>query len=183
MTAIVDRIFELFAQHGFRGYGEDLSLEAHMVQSAVLAQQAGAGEALIAAALLHDIGYFLHPDSHDSIAEGRNIDHEALGAAWLSQAFGEEVTAPVALHVEAKRYLCAMEPGYHDRLSEASKLSLATQGGPMGEAEATAFEKHPAFEAALALRRWDDLGKDASLVSPALESFRDLLTGLAARAR
>ena len=152
-----------------------------MIQSAVLAQRAGAPGALVAAALLHDIGYFLHSESHNSIAEGRNIEHEALGAAWLSQAFGEEVTAPVALHVEAKRYLCTVNASYHARLSEASKLSLTAQGGPMKPAEVLAFEREPAFEAALALRHWDDLGKDMSLVSPPLESFRDLLTKLVRR--
>ncbi|HUO94502.1 MAG TPA: HD domain-containing protein [Rhizomicrobium sp.] len=146
-----------------------------MVQSALAAEAAGAAQSLVVAALLHDIGYFLHPEAENSIEEGRNIEHEALGAAWLSRAFGSDVTAPIALHVEAKRYLCAAEPDYFDRLSEASRLSLMTQGGPMNREEREAFRKNPAFEAALSLRRCDDLGKDPFLETPPVEHFRALL--------
>jgi gamma-butyrobetaine dioxygenase len=125
---------------------------------------------------LHDIGYFLIPGSETSIGEGRNIKHEALGAAWLSRAFGEEITAPIALHVEAKRYLCAVEPDYFGKLSHASRLSLETQGGIMRKDEAAAFARQPGFEAALILRRCDDGGKDLSMHTPNLEHFRGLLT-------
>jgi gamma-butyrobetaine dioxygenase len=172
----VERIFDLFAHFGAGGYGEDLSLQDHMLQSAALALRENAPPPLVIAALLHDIGYFLSPGSETSIEEGRNIEHEAVGAVWLSQAFGPDVTAPVALHVQAKRYLCAVEPGYHARLSEASRLSLATQGGLMQDAEIAQFERDPAFEAALALRRWDDEGKDTSLAPQPLEDFRNILT-------
>ena len=149
-----------------------------MVQTAMAAQAVGAAPDLVAAALLHDIGYFLHPDAENSIEEGRNIEHEAIGAAWLSRAFGEDVTAPIALHVEAKRYLCAAEPDYFDRLSEASRLSLMTQGGPMNRQETEAFAKRPAFAAAVSLRRCDDLGKDPAMKTPPLEHFRALLETL-----
>ena len=176
MTAIIDEIFDLFARFGGGHYGEALSLESHMIQSAVRAQSLGAPDAVIVAALLHDIGYFLHPDSAGSIEAGRNIGHEALGAAWLSQAFGPEVTAPVALHVEAKRYLCRAEPGYFDQLSEASRLSLAVQGGVMSAEGAAAFAKHASASAAILLRRCDDHGKDVSLSTPSLADFRALVT-------
>ena len=43
-------------------------------------------------------------------------------------------SAMVRMHVAAKRYLASMEPGYFDTLSEASKLSLRLQGGPMSPA-------------------------------------------------
>ncbi len=172
---IVDEIFDLFARFGAGHYGEDLSLERHMLQTAAVARSLGAPDAVIVAALLHDIGYFLHPDSATSIEDGRNIEHEALGAAWLSQAFGPEVTAPIALHVEAKRYLCAVEPGYYEQLSEASRLSLATQGGIMSADEVAVFARNGAVDAALLLRRSDDRGKDVSLDTPPLESYRGLL--------
>jgi len=146
-----------------------------MIQTALAAQAAGAEPHLVAAGLLHDIGYFLHPEAENSIEEGRNIEHEALGAAWLSRVFGEDVTAPIALHVDAKRYLCAAEADYFDRLSEASRLSLMTQGGPMNAGEMAAFAKRPAFQAALSLRRCDDLGKDLTMKTPPLEDFRGIL--------
>jgi gamma-butyrobetaine dioxygenase len=149
-----------------------------MLQSATFAQSLDAEDAVVAAALLHDIGYFLYPESETSIHEGRNTEHEALGAAWLSRYFGPEVTAPVALHVEAKRYLCATEPGYFEQLSDASRASLMVQGGIMSEHEAVTFASEPGYEAAVTLRRADDLGKDPSLVTPPLEHFRALLTAL-----
>jgi [1-hydroxy-2-(trimethylamino)ethyl]phosphonate dioxygenase len=179
MSAIVGDIFDLFARHGSGGYGEDLSLEQHMLQSAALAESLGAPAPVIVAALLHDIGYFLQADTGAVVGPGQDFAHEALGAVWLSRAFDEAVTAPIALHVEAKRYLCATEPGYLGRLSEASKISLAVQGGVMSRGEVAAFARHPAFETALLLRRCDDQGKDVSLSGRSMEQYRALLTATA----
>jgi len=179
MNAVIAKIFQLFARHGSSGYGEDLSLEQHMLQSAALAESLGAPDPVVVAALLHDIGYFLQADTGVVVEPGQDFAHEALGAAWLSRAFGDAITAPIALHVEAKRYLCAVEPGYLGRLSEASRISLAVQGGVMSHDEAAAFEANPAFETALLLRRCDDQGKDAALPTQALERYRPLLAALA----
>jgi gamma-butyrobetaine dioxygenase len=176
LTGIVDEIFDLFARFGSGFYGENVSLERHMLQTALMAQSLGAPQNVVVAALLHDIGYFLQPDSETSIEEARNIEHEALGAAWLSRAFDLDVTAPIALHVQAKRYLCAVEPDYFEHLSEASRLSLAVQGGVMSEIEVVAFAKDTAFEGALLLRRCDDRGKDVAMQSQSIERFRGLLT-------
>jgi gamma-butyrobetaine dioxygenase len=178
LTTVVDEIFALFARFGSAGYGENVSLESHMLQSAALAEALGAPASVVAAALLHDIGYFLCPDSETSIAEGRDVAHEAVGAAWLSRAFGPEITAPIALHVDAKRYLCATEPGYHATLSEASRMSLILQGGVMDDAEVARFAANPAHAAALLLRRCDDRGKEFGTNVPPLGHYRSLLTGL-----
>jgi len=179
MSAIIDEIFDLFARHGASGYGEDLSLERHMLQSAALAESLGAPPPVVVAALLHDIGYFLHADTGAVVHPGQDFAHEALGAAWLSRAFDPAVTAPIALHVEAKRYLCAVEPGYLDQLSEASRIGLAVQGGVMSRAEVAAFAANPAFETALLLRRCDDQGKDVSLQVRSMEQYRPLLVASA----
>ncbi len=85
------------------------------------------------------------------------------------------MTAPIALHVEAKRYLCAVEPGYYDQLSDASRRSLAVQGGVMSQAEAAAFARLPAFEAAVLLRRCDDLGKNAEAPTGGIDHYRGLI--------
>ena len=175
MTAIVREIFDLFARFGAGTYGEDLSLERHMLQSAAMAKSMGAPDAVVVAALLHDIGYFLYADSEGALGAGRDFAHEALGAAWLSRAFDEAMTAPIALHVEAKRYLCAVEPGYYDQLSDASRRSLAVQGGVMSQAEAAAFARLPAFEAAVLLRRCDDLGKNAEAPTGGIDHYRGLI--------
>ena len=147
-----------------------------MLQSATMAESLGAPEKIVVAALLHDIGHFLPAAGEVSVHKGRDIEHAGLGAAWLSRAFDEDVTAPIALHVRAKRYLCAVEPGYFEQLSDASRLSLAVQGGVMSVDETEAFAKEPAFEAALIVRRCDDRGKEVSTQTQDLESYRGLLT-------
>ena len=38
--------------------------------------------------------------------------HEATGARYLAALFGPAVTGPIALHVRAKRYRCAVDPPY-----------------------------------------------------------------------
>jgi gamma-butyrobetaine dioxygenase len=171
----IDEIFALFERLGSRSYGEDLSLGEHMLQAAAWAKRQGAPAPLIAAALLHDVGHFLHPDGESPGGAARDIEHPALGAAWLSQAFGEDVTAPIALHVEAKRYLCSVEPDYFAGLSGASRVSLAAQGGPMTGPEARAFASRPHAGDAVRLRRWDDLGKDPALELGEIGAYRDLL--------
>jgi len=176
VSAVVSEIFDLFARFGSERYGEDICLERHMLQTAALAQSVGAPGSVVVAALLHDIGHLLHARDAATAGQGRDTEHEAFGAAWLSRAFDRDVTAPIALHVSAKRYLCAVEPGYFERLSAASRLSLALQGGAMSDDEALAFAKEPAFEAALILRRCDDDGKDASVRTPDIEHYRGLLT-------
>jgi gamma-butyrobetaine dioxygenase len=90
------------------------------------------------------------------------------------------VTEPVRLHVAAKRYLCAVEPSYFGRLSEASVYTLSVQGGPMTEAEAREFTAHPYAADAIRVRRWDDEAKDPSAEVPDFDHFRPMLEDLAA---
>jgi gamma-butyrobetaine dioxygenase len=81
--------------------------------------------------------------SGQELMSGRDNRHGEAGAAWLAQWFGPGVTEPVRLHVAAKRYLCAVGPGYLAALSPASQHTLRVQGGPMSRAETTAFEGNP----------------------------------------
>lgn len=178
MTAMIDRIFRIINEHGHLTYGEDVTQLEHVLQCGELARQDGAPAALIAAALLHDIGQFI--DDAGNAAEARGVDarHEIVGAAFLAAAFSEAVTAPIRMHVDAKRYLCAVEQGYRQGLSGASELSLTLQGGPMSDEEAAAFSRAPGFEDAIRLRRYDDQGKRANWRVPALETYRPLLEEL-----
>jgi len=82
------------------------------------------------------------------------------------------VVGPVALHVEAKRYLVAAEPGYAERLSEASVRSLELQGGPMSKEESDRFAAKRFAKDALRLRRWDEEAKLVGYTTPEPIHFR-----------
>ena len=139
-TEAVDVLFCLYAQRGGTHYDHAVTQIEHALQSAALAERDGAEAALVAAALLHDIGHLLvdEHNGHDGFLT-HNAEHERAGAAVLGRWFPATVTGPIALHVAAKRYLVATDPHYAATLSEASMRSLAVQGGPMSPAEATAF--------------------------------------------
>ncbi|WP_408588275.1 phosphonate degradation HD-domain oxygenase [Novosphingobium sp.] len=174
----IDDVMAPIIRFGALHYGEAITQYAHAVQCAWLAQREGCGPALVAAALLHDVGQFI--DDAGNAAEGKGVDalHEEIGAAFLRPYFGPEVTEPMRLHVAAKRYLCAVEPGYREGLSAASELSLQLQGGAMDADEVAAFERDPFFADAIRLRRFDDAAKQPDLAVPPLESYRALLEGL-----
>jgi len=159
----LDDLFALYASPAAqRLYDEAVTEFDHALQAAALAQADGAPPALVAAALLHDVGHLI-ADDNVGLDEDLTVDagHEQIGARYLARWFGPEVTAPVALHVAAKRYLCATEASYLDGLSASSLRSLRLQGGPMDRDEAERFERHPQHEAAVLVRRWDDLAKVA----------------------
>jgi phosphonate degradation associated HDIG domain protein len=176
VTAIVDEIFRVFREQGSGAYlGEPVSMTEHMLQSAQAAEQEGAPPKLVAAALLHDYGHFIHDLPEDSAQHGVDTQHEEVAHAFLSEHFGAEIAEPIRMHVAAKRYLCAVEPEYLDELSPASILSLELQGGPYNAAEVAEFECSPHAEDAVRLRRWDDVGKIAGLATPELEHYRPVL--------
>lgn len=181
MTAgSVAEVLDLYERYGDQRYDEELSQRLHAEQTAALAVTANAAPAVIAAALLHDVGHLLELAESGAETRDRTVDlrHEARGSAWLAGLFGPEVTAPIALHVRAKRYLCAVEPAYHDLLSAGSQASLARQGGPLDPAAVEAFEQNPGWADAVLLRRWDDHAKDPDLVVDPVESYADLLGSL-----
>ena len=179
MQQSIDEILRLYAAKGGECYGEDVTQEQHALQCAALAEAAGADPELVAAALLHDIGHLLGETESDHGC----FAHHAVGAGFLSELFGPQVTDPVRLHVPAKRYLCAVDPEYRAALSDASLHSLTMQGGPMTAEEQRAFESEPRFAEAVELRRWDDAGKVEGLTTRAFESFRPLLESVAKSAR
>jgi gamma-butyrobetaine dioxygenase len=176
----VQAIAELFASEGLADYlGEDVTQAVHMLQTAALAERDGADDTLVAAALLHDVGHFTGTVSGQELMAGTDNRHSEQGAAWLARWFGPEVTEPVRLHVDAKRYLCATEPGYLALLSPASLYTLGVQGGPMRGADLAAFEASPYAAGACRVRRWDDAAKDPGAPVPSFEHFRAVLRKLA----
>ena len=177
---IVDQIIDLFENHGGSLYfGEQVTETEHALQAAYLAEKAGAKKELIVAALLHDIGHLLHGLGEDVAEHGVDGKHEDVGSQWLEGRFPAEVLDCVRLHVDAKRYLTATEPGYLADLSEASKKSLELQGGPFTAEDVKEFEaREPFFREAIQVRRWDDEAKVVGLQVPGAEHYRSLLESL-----
>src|SRR6266702_8340551 len=156
-TDPVERIADLFASEGAAEYlGEPVTQAAHMLQAAHLAEFDGADDAMVAAALLHDVGHFAGTVSGRELMRGADNRHSHAGADWLAGWFGPDVTEPVRLHVAAKRYLCGTDPSYYGRLSQASRYTLSVQGGPMGDEEARGFSAGPFARQAILVRGWDD---------------------------
>jgi gamma-butyrobetaine dioxygenase len=168
----VDEILALYLLRGAEHYDEAVSQTSHAVQCALLAERAGATPALVAAALLHDIGHLV---GRRRAGDDR---HEVVGARRLGRAFGPDVTGPIAGHVAAKRYLCAVDPLYRAWLSEGSERSLVLQGGPMSAEEVRRFEADGAGADAVRLRRWDDEAKDTGARVPPIDAYRDLLSAV-----
>ena len=169
------QISELFETYGDEQYGEAITQKQHMLQCAYMAEQEGESDALIVAALLHDVGHFIGPQHADLIDTGtpdEDFHHEVLGARYLKQFFGPEVTRPIQLHVAAKRYLCAVDSAYMAGLSQASQHSLGLQGGPMSDDQAQKFELAEYFSEALKVRYFDDHGKVVGLDIPELSYYK-----------
>lgn len=181
-AASVDEVLDLLDRWGTERYDEEVTQLDHALQTAAHARSEGADDALVAAALLHDVGHLLA--LRDSLAptDGDtevDLGHEGRGARWLAPLFPAGVTGPIALHVAAKRYRCAVDPAYHTTLSAGSTRSLARQGGPMAADEVSRFERNPAHLDAVRLRGWDDGGKVLDAEVPELSRYRPLLERLA----
>lgn len=180
-AATVAEVLALYETWGAQHYDEEITQLDHALQTAALARAAGAGDALVAAALLHDVGHLLELQAGGR-ADGQVADdlgHEGRGARYLAALLPPAVTGPIALHVAAKRYRCSIDPTYHDTLSDGSRRSLARQGGPMDAGEAERFSGHPAATDAVALRGWDDGGKIDGLRVAPLADYAALLDHLA----
>lgn len=173
---VSDEVFDLFERRGREAYfGESVSILEHSLQAAWFAQKADAEPHLVVAALLHDIGHLLHGLPEDIAQHDIDGRHEIVGEAWLHSRFGPVISEPVRLHVDAKRYLCSVEPKYLAELSPSSLQSLKLQGGPFSPGEARKFEQNPHFRDAVSLRRWDDAAKIKDLTVPPLSTYREIL--------
>ncbi len=172
MSLSLPDIVGLFETKGHAQYdGEPVTQLEHALQSAHLAEQEGADSALIAASLLHDLGHLLHDFGGTPTQQGLDDLHQYHCLPFLRALFGPATLEPIRLHVDAKRFLCAREPGYLEALSADSKRSLQLQGGVFDEAQASAFEALPYAMDAVRLRRWDDTAKSADVKTPDLAYY------------
>ncbi|MEM7056137.1 MAG: HD domain-containing protein [Pseudomonadota bacterium] len=173
---IVDFLGGIFERNAAEEYlGEPVTIAEHMLQGAQLADEAGAADEVVAAALLHDIGHFVHEFEADAADHGIDTKHEEAGAEVIERFFPSIVVDCVRYHVDAKRYLCATNPKYFDRLSEASIHSLNLQGGPMSKPEVDAFGANPNLKDILRVRVWDEEGKIAGKDVPGFRYYAPLL--------
>lgn len=173
---VVGEILSLYEAKGGREYeGEGVTQLEHALQSAQLAERAGAPAELVCAALLHDIGHLLNDKGETPTLRGIDDLHQYAAASFLRPHFPEAVLGPIRLHVDAKRYLCATRAGYYERLSEDSQRSLKLQGGVFSAAEAERFIAQPHAAEAVKVRLWDDAAKARGAATPGLRHFEPLL--------
>ncbi|MEP7329097.1 MAG: phosphonate degradation HD-domain oxygenase [Betaproteobacteria bacterium] len=165
----------IFDEHGHLDYaGEPVTQLQHALQAGALAEAEGAGDALITAAFLHDLGHMLNLQGDTPTVRGIDDTHQYFAIPFLRGTFGDDVLEPIRLHVDAKRALCALESDYFDALSEDSRRSLKLQGGIYSKAETDTFLTKPYAHDAMRLRRWDDNAKVAGLATPPLTHFLDI---------
>ena len=175
-TNIVDFIGSIFEKRGDEEYlGEPVTMGQHMLQGATMAEKSREPDDIIIGTLLHDIGHFTSEFGTFSMEDTEDRYHEDAGAAVLEQFFPKVITDCCRHHVAAKRYLCAMDPEYFQKLSTASIHSLNLQGGPMSEAELKDFEKNPNLKKILKVRLYDDAGKIPDMITPSFWHFAPLV--------
>ena len=175
-TNIVDFIGSIFEKRGDEEYlGEPVTMGQHMLQGATMAEKSREPDEIIIGTLLHDIGHFTSEFGTFSMEDTEDRYHEDAGAAVLEQFFPKIITDCCRHHVAAKRYLCATNPEYFQKLSTASIHSLNLQGGPMSEAELKDFEKNPNLKKILKVRLYDDAGKIPDMITPPFWHFAPLV--------
>jgi putative nucleotidyltransferase with HDIG domain len=160
-----EEILALFNKHGAQEYGESMSVLSHSFQAGLLAKEQGLDEELILGAFLHDIGHLCPLEQaeadFETMGEFGIEAHDQWGKEFLrSRGFSDRIIAVVYNHVAAKRYLCRRDETYFAELSEASKNTLAYQGGMMSEPEASAFENQTFFAESILIRKIDEAAKD-----------------------
>lgn len=173
---IVDEIFDLYRQHGGQDYiGEPVSQLEHMAQTAQLAKKDGYEDEVVLAAFFHDIGHLCANTNNPHMNGYGMMNHEEIGAVFLKErGFSDRLVFLVKGHVAAKRYLTYKFPEYLNRLSEASRITLAFQGGIMTKLEAEEFEINQDANLMLKMRTWDDMAKITDIPVTNLEELKEL---------
>ena len=172
MDLSLDALLQLFESRGSAWYGhEAVSQREHALQCAELAESAGAGSELIAACLLHDVGHMLADRENDRRGDEEDDIHQYAAIPQLRKLFPDAVLEPIRLHVDAKRYLCAVDSRYWATLSAASKQSLELQGGIFSPQDADNFMRNLYAGDAVLLRQWDDSAKVPGKTTKELEHY------------
>ena len=172
---IIDKIIKKYQTNKDFYLGEKVTIAEHMIQTAMLAEKNNSPQSLICACLLHDIGHFIIKDPDQLVSKSVDGKHEDIAFNFLKNYFKPEVTEPIKLHVNAKRYLCRKK-SYYNLLSKASKVSLELQGGKMNNDEAQKFILLKHHKDAITLRKYDDEGKIPNMKIKNINDYKELIT-------
>jgi phosphonate degradation associated HDIG domain protein len=180
MSLTIPQIVELLGSRATTWYGQEaVSQLEHALQCAHLAERANESPETVVAALLHDLGHMLSaertPVADQDALPAKDDLHQFVALPFLRSLFPDAVLEPIKLHVDAKRYLCAVDAGYWADLSPASKHSLELQGGRYDDAQVRGFEDLTFYAEAVRLRRYDDLAKVPGQVTPPLSHYAALM--------
>ena len=180
MSLTIPQIVELLGSRATTWYGQEaVSQLEHALQCAHLAERANEAPETVVAALLHDLGHMLSaertPVADQDALPAKDDLHQFVALPFLRSLFPDAVLEPIKLHVDAKRYLCAVDAGYWADLSPASKHSLELQGGRYDDAQVRGFEDLTFYAEAVRLRRYDDLAKVPGQVTPPLSHYAALM--------
>ena len=90
MNPIIEKIRSTFEERGSEQYGtEAVTQLQHALQSGQLAEESGAPEPMVTAAMMHDIGHILSAALLPVSCEGDLDDkHELVANGWNKQHFG-----------------------------------------------------------------------------------------------
>ena len=171
---IIDQIIDNYSNNKSLYIGEKITISEHMIQSAMIAENAKSSSNLICSCLLHDYGHFILEDPDKLVRKKIDGKHEEIGYEYLKKFFKKEVVEPIKYHVVAKRYL-AKDKKYYNSLSDASKISLKLQGGVLNKKESKEFEKKDFFKNSIKLRKFDEVAKRTDIKMKSIIEYKNLL--------
>ena len=172
---IIDKIISNFINNKSLYIGEKVTISEHMIQTAMIAENAKSSNNLICSCLLHDYGHFILENPDKLVRKKIDGKHEDIGYEYLKKFFKKEVVEPIKYHVLAKRYL-AKKKKYFNSLSEASKISLKLQGGALNKKESKEFEKKDFFKQTIKLRKFDEVAKRTDIKMKSIIEYKNLLS-------
>ena len=172
---VIDKIIANFINNKSLYIGEKVTISEHMIQSAMIAENAKSSSSLVCACLLHDYGHFILEDPDELVRKKLDGKHEDIGYEYLKKFFKEDIVKPIKYHVLAKRYL-ARNKKYFNSLSDASKISLKLQGGMLNAKESKEFEKKDFFKHSIKLRKFDEVAKRTNIKMKSIIEYKNLLS-------
>ena len=171
---ILDKIISNFKNNKSLYISEKITISEHMIQSAMLAEKSRSNDNIVCSCLLHDYGHFIIEDPDKLVINEKDGKHENIGYEYLKKFFNKEIVEPIKYHVLAKRYLVRNKK-YFNLLSEASKISLKLQGGPLSSKESKEFEKKEYFKSAVLVRKFDEAAKKTNIKMKSIDNYKSLL--------